>query len=38
MLCLGLGSPNEAINSRAQLAYMLDICDYMQMVRKLVSR
>lgn len=33
VLCLGLGSPGESHNARAQLAFLLSICDKFDIVR-----
>lgn len=34
VLCLGLGSPTASREARAQLAFLLDICDRKPLVRR----
>ncbi|KAF8638898.1 hypothetical protein AX17_001949 [Amanita inopinata Kibby_2008] len=37
VICLGLGSPSSSLNSRVQLAFLLEICDYLMIDRPRVS-
>ena len=33
VICLGLGSPSSSQNARIQLAFLLEICDHLLIVR-----
>ncbi|RDB24040.1 SRR1-like protein [Hypsizygus marmoreus] len=37
VLCLGLGSPTSSLNARVQLAFLLEICDHLNIDRARVS-